>query len=71
MQKNDKITVHVPEAKELSPLDLVRVKYRSTVTQPKSDALTEEDLGNLPERDRATIAAARARRQKRSEKRKQ
>ena len=69
MQDNDKITVHVPEKKELTPLELLRERLKVTTVQPRSSILTEEDLSILPERDRSAIMAARSRCQKRFEKR--
>jgi len=64
-ENNDKIKVHIPEIKELTPLDLVRQKYRTTILHPRSTALTEEDLSNLSERDRTAIFEACVRRLKR------
>ncbi len=50
-------------------VDALQLKYRAATVHPRSDVYTAEDLADLPPRDRDAVLAARARRQKRLEKR--
>lgn len=54
---------------EPTVIDLVREKYRSAVKHPRSDVLSDDDLNELPPRDRNAILSARARRARQNQKR--